>query len=354
MTQPISRHAALASLALALAAPAVHADSGDSGDSAATVLVTASRSPQPLADVISDSVVIGAEQIAASGADSIVDLLQRQRGIEIARNGGAGTSASVFIRGANSNQNIVLVDGVRIGSSTTGAANWSAIPLSASDHIEIVYGPLSAMYGTDAVGGVIQIFTRTGQGAPTLTASAGYGSDNTRALDASVAGATAGEHRFSYAISAGREKSDSFSATRQGSSFYNADRDGYDKTSVAAQLRFELATGYEVGAVLLHSTLDSQYDGGAGPYDVRSEAQLSNGAVFGRAHVTPHWTSMLQYAQSRDNGANYGSATASGYSRIDSTQRDLSWQNDIVLGPTSCSCCSTIAKKRCRPMAPTP
>ncbi|WP_426117345.1 TonB-dependent receptor domain-containing protein [Massilia sp. PWRC2] len=333
MTQPISRHAALASLALALAAPAVHADSGDSATApAATVLVTASRSPQPLADVISDSVVIGAEQIAASGADSVVDLLQRQRGIEIARNGGAGTSASVFIRGANSNQNIVLVDGVRIGSSTTGAANWSAIPLSAIDHIEIVYGPLSSMYGADAVGGVIQIFTRTGKGAPTWTASAGYGSDNTRALDASVAGATAGEHRVSYAISASREKSDSFSATRQGSSAYNADRDGYDRTSVAAQLRFALAAGYEVGAVLLHSALDSQYDAGAGPYDVRSEAQLSNGAVFGRAQLTPRWTSMLQYAQSRDNSVNYSSAAASGYSRIDSRQRELSWQNDIVLG----------------------
>ena len=334
MTLRSTRHAALASLALALASPTAHADtpSPAAPAPAATVLVTASRSPQMLADVISDSVVIGAEDIAAAGAGSIVDLLQRQRGIEIARNGGAGTSASVFMRGANSNQNIVLVDGVRIGSSTTGAANWSALPLSAIDHIEIVYGPLSALYGADAIGGVIQIFTKTGHGAPALTALAGYGSDNTRQFDASVAGATGGAHSISYAISAASERADGFSATRPGSSSYNADRDGYDKRSIAAQLRYQLADGVELGAALLHSELDSQYDGGAAPYDVRSEAQLSNGAVFARARLAPGWTSLLQYAQSRDLGANFSSAAASGYSRIESRQNLISWQNDFLLG----------------------
>jgi vitamin B12 transporter len=328
MTLRTSRRAALASLTLAIATPAIHAESAPSS----TVLVTAARSPQALADVISDSVTISAEQIAESGAGSLIDLLQRQRGIEVARNGGAGTSASVFIRGANSNQNVVLVDGVRIGSSTTGAANWSAIPLNAIDHVEIVYGPLSSMYGADAVGGVIQIFTRTGKGAPRVTAFAGYGSDSTRELDASVSGATGGEHSLSYAISAGKEKSTGFSATRPGSSSYNADRDGYDKTNVAAQLRYQLASGYEVGALLLHSKLDAQYDSGAAAYDVRAEAELSNAAVFAKARLTPGWTSMLQYSQSRDKGANYSSAATTGYSQIDTTQKGLSWQNDVLIG----------------------
>jgi vitamin B12 transporter len=275
MTLRISRPAALSSLALALAACYAHAEPTTSG----TVLVTATRSPQPLADVISDSVTISAEQISQSGAGSIIDLLQRQRGIEIARNGGAGTSSSVYIRGANSNQNIVLVDGVRIGSSTTGAANWSAIPLTAIDHIEIVYGPLSSLYGADAIGGVIQIFTKKGQGAPAVTAFAGYGSDKTREADATLSGATGGAHSFSYAISAGKEKSDGFSATRPGSSSYNADRDGYDKENVSGQFSLQLAQGYEAGALFLHSKLDSQYDGGASAYDVRSEAKIENASI---------------------------------------------------------------------------
>jgi len=332
MKSRISRRAALASPTLAItlagifAAPALHAEP------LAAVLVTATRNPQPLADVISDSVTINATQIAESGAGSVIDLLQRQRGIEVARNGGAGTSASVFIRGANSNQNIVLVDGVRIGSSTTGAANWSAIPLTAIDHIEIIYGPLSSLYGADAVGGVIQIFTKTGQGAPAVTAFAGVGSDKTQEFDASVSGASGGEHSLSYAFSAGNERSDGFSATRPGSSSYNADRDGYDKSNLAGQLRLQLGAGNEIGALFLHSRLNSQYDSGAGPYDVRSEAELTNTAIFSKVRLLPGWTSMLQYAESRDKGANYSSAAASGYSLIDSTQKDFTWQNDVLVG----------------------
>ncbi|MRX11695.1 TonB-dependent receptor [Pseudoduganella sp. FT25W] len=326
MTLRISRPAALSSLAFAMAACYAHAEPTD------TVVVTATRTPQPLANVISDTITIGPEQIAASGAGSIVDLLQRQRGIEIARNGGAGTASSVYIRGANSNQNIVLVDGVRIGSSTTGAANWSAIPLTAIDHIEIVYGPLSSLYGADAIGGVIQIFTKKGKGAPEVTAFAGYGSDKTREADATLSGATGGEHSFSYAISAGKEKSDGFSATRPGLSSYNPDRDGYDKENVSGQFSLQVAPGYEAGALFLHSKLESQYDNGASAYDVRSKAELESAAVYGKAKFVPNVDTLLQYSESKDKGQNWGSAAASGYSRIDTKQTDITLQNDVRIG----------------------
>jgi len=328
MNLRIFRPAALTSLALAMAASYAHAE-----PIAGTVLVTATRSPQPLGDVISDSVTISAEQIAESGAGSIVDLLQRQRGIEIARTGGPGTNSTVFIRGANSNQNVVLVDGVRIGSSTTGAANWSALPLTSIDHIEIVYGPLSSLYGADAIGGVIQIFTKKGKGAPAFTAFAGYGTDNTREGDVSVSGATGGEHSISYAISAGKEKSDGFSATRPtiGKS-YNADKDGYDRESAAAQFSLRLAEGHEVGALLLHSKLDSQYDNGPSSYDVRSHAKLENASVYSKNQILPTWQSLVQYSQAKDDGANYSSASAFGYSQANTKQTDFTWQNDVQIG----------------------
>ncbi|MYM70550.1 TonB-dependent receptor [Pseudoduganella sp. FT55W] len=330
MTFRISRPAALTSLALAMAACYAHAESASSP--ADTVVVTATRTPQPLANVISDTITISAEQISESGAGSIVDLLQRQRGIEIARNGGAGTASSVYIRGANSNQNIVLVDGVRIGSSTTGAANWSAIPLTAIDHIEIVYGPLSSLYGADAIGGVIQIFTKKGKGAPSVTAFAGYGSDKTREADATLSGATGGEHSFSYAISAGKEKSDGFNATRPALSSYNADRDGYDKENVSGQFSLQIAPGYEAGALFLHSKLESQYDAGASAYDVRSTASLDTAAVYGKAKLVPNVDTLVQYSESRDKGQNWSSAAAAGYSRIDTKQTDITVQNDIRIG----------------------
>ena len=327
MTLRISCPAALTSLALAMAASYAHAE-----PIAGTVLVTATRSPQALADVISDSITISTEQIAESGAGSIVDLLQRQRGIEIARNGGSGTNGTVFIRGANSNQNLVLVDGVRIGSSTTGAANWSAIPLTAIDHIEIVYGPLSSLYGADAIGGVIQIFTKKGKGAPAFTAFTGYGTDNTREGDVSLSGATGGEHSISYAISAGKEKSDGFSATRPASSSYNADKDGYDRESAAAQFSLRLAEGHEIGTLLLHSKLDSQYDFGSSPYDVRSAAKLENAAIYSKNQILPIWQSLVQYSQAKDEGANYSGPLASNYSQINTKQTTFTWKNDVQIG----------------------
>ncbi|MGH8809391.1 MAG: TonB-dependent receptor plug domain-containing protein, partial [Noviherbaspirillum sp.] len=164
MTSPVSRHVC-ASKPLAVAAAVLAAFSSTAiaqDKSLAPVVVTATRSPQIAKEVLADNVIITSEEIAKSGRTSLVELLQRQRGIEITRNGGPGTNSSVFIRGTDNRQNIVLVDGVRVGSSTSGGASWSAIPLSQIDRVEIVYGPLSTMYGADAVGGVIQIFTKQG------------------------------------------------------------------------------------------------------------------------------------------------------------------------------------------------
>ena len=331
MTSPVSLHAALTSFALAIAAPCAFAQAATEKP-ADSIIVTATRSPQLASELLSDTVLIGPEEIARSGAGSVTDLLQRQRGIEVARNGGPGTTASVFIRGANSNQNIVLVDGVRIGSATSGAANWSAIPLSAIDHIEIVYGPLSTLYGADAIGGVVQIFTKKGAGAPRMTAFVGAGSDNTRAYDASVAGATGGEHGVSYSLSAGKEKSDGFSATRPGNFSYNPDNDGYNKESAAGQLALQLAKGHEIGLVLLHSRLDAQYDNGASAYDARLLQYLDNIALFTHDQFLPGWNSQFQVAQAQDKSGTNSSAAASGKSQINTRQSEFTWQNDIRIG----------------------
>lgn len=330
MRSPVIRHAAATSLALAIATPSF-AQMSTTGASANAVVVTATRSPQLQRDVLSDTLSLTSKDIALSGAGSITDLLQRQRGIEIARNGGPGTSSSVYLRGANANQTVVLVDGVRIGSSTSGTATWSAIPLQAIDHIEIVYGPMSSLYGADAIGGVVQIFTRKGAGAPTVSAFAGAGSDSTRQYDASVFGATGGDHSFSYAISAGKDSSDGFSATKPGSSSYNADDDGYDRKSASGQFGFQLAKGHEVGLVFLNSRTDAQFDSGASKYDTQSHTRLENIGVFSKNQLLPNWFSTLQWSDAKDESVS-DTGVASSYSRIESKQGDLTWQNDIRIG----------------------
>ena len=126
------------------------------------IVVTASRVPQRLIDLLADVTVIDADEIARSGAQSLAELLQRQPGVEIVQNGGPGATSGVFLRGANAAQTLVLVDGLRVASASSGAAALEAIPLDQIERIEILRGPASSLYGADAIGGVIQVFTRRG------------------------------------------------------------------------------------------------------------------------------------------------------------------------------------------------
>ncbi len=331
MTFPVSLHASGASLALAMLSSSALAQT-TLPQTLAAVIVTASRTPQLATDVLSDVVSLSSAQIAASSQQSLIDLLQAQRGVEVTRNGGPGTACSVLLRGADGKHNIVLVDGVRIGSSTLGSANWSALPLSSIDHIEIVFGPLSTLYGADAIGGVVQIFTKRGAGPARVSALLETGSDATRSMQAGVSGSGEGEHSLSYALNVGHEHADGFSATLPGSFSYNPDNDGYDKDSASGELTLALAKGHEVGVLFMHSDLNAQYDNGASSYDVRSAQTLHNVGVFMNNQILPAWHSHVQLARAQDKSGTDSSATASGKSRIETEQTDFNWQNDVTLG----------------------
>jgi vitamin B12 transporter len=323
----VSRVALAVSLAFAMAAPNAFADTTNPE----TVVVTAARTPQRAEDVIPDVTVIGREEISRAGAGSVADVLRRQRGIEIVRNGGAGTSTSVYLRGSNANQVVVLIDGVRTGSSTTGTASWNAIPLSAIDHIEVVYGPLSSLYGADAIGGVVQIFTKKSAGAPAFSASGGGGSYGTNQYDASVSGSTGGEHALSYALSGAHEESNGVSATLPAiGSSYNRDDDGYTRNSFNGRVAVQLAPGHEVGAQLLKSRLSAQYDNGSAAYDTHNLQELESYSVFANDRILPWWHSTVQAARSNDKS---GSFTASGVSQINTRQDEYTWQNTFDVGP---------------------
>jgi vitamin B12 transporter len=334
MTSPLFQGAHLAGKPLAIAVAVCAAFSASAvaqttqDKKLEPVVVTATRSPQIAKEVLSDNVVISAEEIAKSGTRTLADLLQRQRGIEIVRNGGPGAQSSVFMRGTDTKQNIVLIDGVRVGSSTSGGAAWSVIPLSQIDHVEIVYGPLSTMYGADAVGGVIQIFTKQGEGAPAPTVSAGVGSYATRNLEAGVSGSSGG---FRYAVRAAHERSDSFSATKPGAFGFNPDKDGYDSNSASGQFGMQLAKGHEIGASFLYSRLNSQFDGSGPSFDDRSRQKVATYAVYAKNQLASNWNSHFQVSQSDDHNT---SDMASGRSRFNTTQKQISWQNNFTVRGT--------------------
>lgn len=150
-----------------------------------TIVVTASRLPQPASDAIPDTTVITRSDIEQSQAHDLTTLLAQQAGIEMARSGGFGSQTSLFLRGTNSNQVLVLVDGVPLNNALSGAPTLGGISTDTIERIEIVRGNLSSLYGSEAIGGVIQIFTRSAsQPGAQVQADAGQGS--TRDANASV------------------------------------------------------------------------------------------------------------------------------------------------------------------------
>ena len=293
------------------------------------VIVTATRTPTRANDVLADYVYIGPEEIADAGQSSLVELLQRQRGVEIATIGGAGSAASVFLRGSNSNQALLLIDGVRSQAAGTGGFSLQAIPLGIIDHIEIIFGPQSSLYGSDAIGGVIQIFTKKGTGPFQANASSGYGGYGTSITDASMYGSFGETKKTSYSLSGSQEISTGFtSVAKNNTSILNMSRTGYARSGGAGRLVQEWNKGQELGIQFVATRLDNQfpdYGGGIG-------SQISNLGIFSlfsNNQISTNWKSMLQASQSNDYSQNIYS---SGNPVYKTKQMIYSWQNDIKVG----------------------
>lgn len=292
------------------------------------IVVTATRQAQRASELLSDVTVIEAEDIRKAGPTTTInELLARQPGIEINQKGGAGTDSSVFIRGSNSNHTLVLVDGIRLGSTTTGYPAWGFIPLEQVERIEIIRGSCSSLYGSDAIGGVIQIFTKRGEGPFQAFAEAGYGSWNTRALATGFSGASQG---WRYSFQLGDKQSDSYSAiTNPANSSYNADKDGFQTTSSSGSLSYSPLKGHEFGLSYLYSDGWNRYDSSPKANDYKQKETLYGFNVYSRNQFTPAWTSTFKIGQSADDGRQFSDGLLT--SSIRSEQTQYQWQNDITL-----------------------
>jgi len=291
-----------------------------------SMVVTASRLAQPLSELLADVTVIGPDEIARAGQSSVADLLARQPGVEISTNGGPAASTAVFLRGANGNHTVVLLDGVRIASSTTGTASLEAIPVDQIDRIEILRGPASSLYGADAIGGVIQIFTKRGeQGGIRFNASAGYGSYDTSKVSAGAAG---GGGPWTYALQLGASRSQGFNAIWNPQNFsYNPDRDGYRNANVVANASWRLSADHELSVQAFRNRLNAQFDAGL-DFDDRTITTVESYALGLRDQWTSFWTSRLQAALASDDS---DTRAVFGNSRFRTRQRQYAWQNDLTL-----------------------
>lgn len=266
--------APLAALPLALlagfGASASHAQSAAESTLKETV-VTATRVETRTDAVLSDVVVIDAEVIQQSAGRSLSEVLSRNAGLQMSSNGGLGKQSGLFIRGTEARHVLLLIDGVRYGSSTAGSANWDNIPLNAIDRIEVLKGPASALYGSDAVGGVVQIFTKRGVKGFHPQASVTLGSFGHREVTAGLSG---GNDTVTYNLSLGSLREDGFSSTNRNVAFgnHNPDKDGFDQDSLSASLRWAIAPGWTTDVNFTQADGTSQFDQGLGTFNSRIES----------------------------------------------------------------------------------
>jgi vitamin B12 transporter len=289
------------------------------------IVVTATRTPQRLLDIVADVTVIDADEIARSGTQGLVALLSRQPGVEIVQNGGPGSTSGVFLRGANAAQTLVLVDGMRVASASSGATALEAIPIEQIERIEILRGPASSLYGADAIGGVIQVFTRRGAKGFSANASAGYGTFDTWSASAGLSGGNA-LARGSFEI-ADRE-SRGFNAIVNPANFsYDPDRDGYRDGSVSAHGSLDYAPEQTLSLAYFRSRLDDQFDAGDN-FDDRTITTLEMWQMASSNRLARSWTSRVSLGDGIDRSV---SKTAFGDFPFDTHQRQYAWQNDLAL-----------------------
>jgi vitamin B12 transporter len=286
------------------------------------VVVTATRTPQPIDTVLADVRVIDAQAIADAGPMTFTELLQARGGVEISATGGPGQVSGVFLRGSNANHVVLLIDGVRVNSATAGTNAFENLPLAQIERIEILRGPGSSLYGADAIGGVIQVFTKQA-GAERTEASVGAGRWGTRDASAGLArhfGAT----RLSLQL--GLRESSSFSATNEANTFlFNPDADGYRNSNLGLNVEHDVADGHTLALRVLASRGATHFDAGPGSDDINRQ-RLGSVAVESRNQLSAAWRSLLRIARGSDHLRTEGSFP--GFFNTDQDQ--ASWQNDIA------------------------
>jgi vitamin B12 transporter len=297
------------------------------------VMVTATRQAMRSSELLSDVTVVEPEELKQAGNSTLGDILSRQPGIEFANSGSNGATGSVFMRGTSAGHTLVLIDGMRVGSASLGQmSSWSRIPASQVERIEILRGPASSLYGSDAIGGVIQIFTRTGKGPFQVNAEAGVGSYSTSTVAAGFSGS---QNDWRYSLNASAYRTDGFNSIKNPrNNAYNKDRDSFENQSLSGSLGYALAKGHEVGANFFYSDGESMYDSGttraAAARDYRNLLAVSNFSSYLKNAFTGNWTSTLRVGRSTDDSKNTTNGVQNSLFRTD--QEQYAWQNDIRTG----------------------
>lgn len=327
--------------ALSLLAVASVSSSLAQGFDANPVVVIGSRMAEPLADVLPSVSVITRQDIAKSQAPTLADLLQGEAGVEFGRNGGPGSVTSFFLRGQNSVNMVIFVDGVRTQVDGGGNLTVTDIPLDMIERIELLRGNASALYGESAIGGVIHIFTRRSQGLPHAHANLEAGSMNTRRASAGYGGVS---DDLSFDLLVGSSYTKGFSAINA-AQYPNAnpDKDGsettYGNVRFEKRLSAERQLGLRLNAKSTNTDFDSAYSSPADKHLYKTRTESAN--VFWREAITADWQSQLDVTHAHfANDSLLNGAIAVDYSNTPNGQyrghqNNVRWFNTYALQPHS-------------------
>jgi vitamin B12 transporter len=287
-----------------------------------TLLVTATRTAQTADQALASVTVITREEIERKQAQTVAELLRQTPGGVLVNNGGRGKATSVFLRGTNSDHVLVLIDGIKAGSATSGAVAFQDMSLEQVERIEIVRGPRSSLYGSEAIGGVIQIFTRKGAEGFKPRFSVGAGSDDSREVNL---GASGGNSAGWYNLSVSDYSTDGFDAQEDA----EFDDDGYDNRSYALRGGYRFSTQVEAELFWTRNEGDTEYDGFQN--ETASRIETIGGVV--RLNPTAAWEVEMRVGRSLDKSSNYKDGVWK--SDFDTERDTVSFQSNHHLNESS-------------------
>ncbi|SEI84373.1 TonB-dependent receptor domain-containing protein [Paraburkholderia diazotrophica] len=312
-------------------ASTISTDAGADAPTLSPIVVTAERGAQRLADAIPQTTLFDAQDIADTTARDLPGLLQLAPGAQIVRNGGPGSTSSLFLRGASATQSLVLIDGVRVDSVSQGSAQLEQIPLDQIDHVEVVNGNVSALYGSGAIGGVVQVFTKDGGNhPPRFHFELEYGSYHTQRQAAGVDGALDKDGKTTFSVTLARAKTDGFSSIDPTLAPVNPNANGYFNESASASLRHRFNDQWDVGLRYFQSNGNDSFDNPFGlPTDLNNlHSKVQTASAFANGKLTEWWTTHFIAATGNDRS---NTALNGDYLyRYDSDNRQYTWQNDLT------------------------
>jgi len=280
------------------------------------VVVTATQTPRTVDENLSSISVIDRESIRRQEPREFGELLRGRPGIDVVSNGAFGKATSLFIRGTSSDQSLLLMDGIRMGSATTGGASWQFLPTNMIERVEVVRGPRSSVYGADAIGGVVQVFTPSGSSENEQWFNVGGGSFGSHEYGAGMQG---GGERTRYSIGASHSHTDGIALQEGG------ERRGFYNTSAIGRVSQDLGNTAILGVTGIRSQGRTEFTGG--------KTDFIHQAAGTRLEMapTPSWDLELSLSESRDEADNYSEGEDEP-TRFDTRRQMMAWQNRFYAG----------------------